>query len=79
MMSLGIAILAKEKAGSLVSLIGGSCSMTMSLLLPIFVFAKLQWQDIQDYTKAILLLMGCLAVGLLFLVTILNLNDLLDE
>lgn len=53
--------------------------MTMSLLLPIFVFAKLQWQDIQDYTKAILLLMGCLAVGLLFLVTILNLNDLLDE
>lgn len=79
LMSLGIAILAKEKAGSLVSLIGGSCSMTMSLLLPIFVFAKLQWQDIQDYTKAILLLMGCLAVGLLFLVTILNLNDLLDE
>lgn len=78
-MSLGIAILAKEKAGSLVSLIGGSCSMTMSLLLPIFVYAKLQWQHIQDYTKAVLLLMGCFGFGLLILVTILNLNDLLDE
>eukprot|EP00890_Picochlorum_soloecismus_P003611 jgi/Picsp_1/4250/NSC_01759-R1_vacuolar amino acid transporter len=79
MMSLGIAILAKEKAGSLVSLIGGSCSMTMSLLLPIFVFAKLQWRHIHHYTKAILLLMGCFGIGLLVLVTILNLNDLLDE
>lgn len=77
--SLGIAILAKEKAGSLVSLIGGSCSMTMSLLLPIFVFAKLQWRHIQDHTKAVLLLMGCFGFGLLILVTILNLNDLLDE
>lgn len=78
-MCLSVAILTRKKTGSFVSFIGGFCSMTMSLMLPILIFARLSWRHRTIPQRTALVAVGMLSLAIISVVTVLNLQTLFDD
>ena len=74
--SLGVAILAKDNLGELLSLVGGGCSMATSLILPTAFYSKLSWHDHSFHGKLILRTLLIFGLILLLLVGGIDLNSL---
>jgi hypothetical protein len=71
-----LAVLGRNTIGDILSLVGGLCSVTTSMLMPVFFYARLTW-DLQSVSaKAGLLFFGAIAVALAIGVTGLNLADM---
>lgn len=74
--SLGVAILAKDNLGELLSLVGGGCSMATSLILPTAFYSKLSWHDHSFLGKLTLRTLLVFGLILLLLVGGIDLNNM---
>ncbi len=63
--------------GILISLIGGLCSMTCSLLLPSLFFACLYWFELGPAARGGIIALLSFGMGMLVLIVALNLRALL--
>ncbi len=89
--TLGKVVIANEKykavvrpqaydvLGILISLIGGLCSMTCSLLLPSLFFACLYWRDLGPVGRCGTVLLLVFGVSMLVLIVTINLFALLQQ
>lgn len=75
-LSLGVAILARDNLGELLSLVGGGCSMATSLILPIAFYARLSWHEHSFWGKLSLHMLLAFGLILLLLVGGIDLNNM---
>lgn len=64
--------------GSMLSLVGGLCSLTCSLLLPVAFYTRLAWGRLGLAARGGLVMLTFCGVGLVTLTTAMNLCDLIE-
>jgi amino acid permease len=66
--ALGLGVPARNELGNVLSLVGGACSMTTSLVLPVAFYTKLSWETHSNAVKVGL--SGLLVLGSVLLVQV---------
>ena len=66
--ALVVGVAARNELGDFLSLVGGACSMTTSLILPLLFYTKLAWGTVSTVRKAVLI--SLLVVGVVLLVQV---------
>lgn len=74
--ALFIAVVLREKVGSVIGLVGGFCSIFVSLLLPTMAYLKLSWSTSTIIQKFCLICMCSCGWIILIVATSLNIHDL---
>ena len=74
--ALFIAVILREKVGSIIGLVGGFCSIFVSLLLPTMAYLKLSWSSSGIVEKSCLICMCSCGWIILIVATGLNFHDL---